>query len=156
MFLGVLGVLRRTPSFGERLDLKRRRRAAADLSGKKLEILLDPAQKAAQIRLALHVGRVARRKRRAVITKAEDALPLVQQCTGQPPLFVEGDAFRRQRNALDEPKPTMSSPRSTVRSPRASKPSIPARPERCSMAVDSNWTRRRAEPSWIDVRVRRS
>src|SRR6516164_8298820 len=105
MFPGVLSVSLRSPPVGERLDFKWRRRAAADLSGEKLQILLDPAQKAAQIRLVLHIGCVPRCKRRTVITKAEDALSLVQECTSQPPLFVEGDAFRCQRNALDEPKP---------------------------------------------------
>src|SRR6516165_8317807 len=107
MFPGVLGsgVLQRTPAFGERLDLKRRRGSAADLSSKELQILLDPAQETAQIRLVLHVGCVARREGRAVITEAEDALPLMQERMGQAPLFVKGDAFRCQRNALDEPKP---------------------------------------------------
>ena len=105
MFPGVLSVSLRSPPFGERLDLKWRRRAAADLSGEKLQILLDPAQKAAQIRFVLHVGCVARCERRSVMTKTEDALPLVQECTGKPPLFIERDAFRRQRDALDEPKP---------------------------------------------------
>src|SRR6516162_11312275 len=75
------GVLRQTPSFGERLDLKRRRRTAADLCGEKFQILLDLAQEAAQIRFIPHVGCVARRQRRAVITEAENALPLVQECT---------------------------------------------------------------------------
>ena len=90
MFPGVLGsgVLQRTPAFGERLDLKRRRGSAADLSSKELQILLDPAQETAQIRLVLHVGCVARREGRAVITEAEDALPLMQERMGQ------GDAER--------------------------------------------------------------
>src|ERR1700751_1210663 len=105
MLLGVLGVFRLTPFFGEHLDFKWGRGATADLSGEELQILLDPAQKAAQICLILHVRCIARRERRTMISKAEDALPLVQECTGQPPLFVEGDAFGGQRDALDEPKP---------------------------------------------------
>ena len=105
MFPGVLSVSLRSPPFGERLDLKWRHGATADLPGEKFQILLDPAQKTAQVRLVLHVGRVARCERRTVITKAEDALPFEQECTGKPPLFVERDAFRRQRDALDEPKP---------------------------------------------------
>ena len=60
------------------------------------------AGKGAQVGVAAHIGRVTGSKRGTVIGKAENALALAQQRARQTPLLFEGDAFRRQRDALDQ------------------------------------------------------
>src|SRR5271168_582191 len=93
------------PSFRECFDLEGRCGPAADLSGEKLEILLYPSQKGAEIRRVLHIRRVARHERRAVIAEVEDPLALAQQRMRQAALLFKRDAFRRQRDPFDEAEP---------------------------------------------------
>ena len=97
--------LRPGRSFGGRLDFERRRCPTAKLPGEKIEILLDPAQKRVQVRLVADIGGIAGRERGAVKGEAEDAMTPTQQRVRQPALLIEGDAFRRQRDAVDEAEP---------------------------------------------------
>jgi len=61
---------------GERFDLERGCRPAADLSEEEPEILLDSAQEGAQLSVVAHIGGVARSEGGAVVGKVEDALSL--------------------------------------------------------------------------------
>ena len=47
-------------------------------------------------------GCIARRQRRAVKGQAEDAIAPAQHRAGQATLLFEGDAFRRQHDAIEQ------------------------------------------------------